>query len=81
MGCKKLLTVGSAAALTFYSSAQLYAEDTITANTITMPSGIDIPSLIQSGITVLGGVVAVALTAWGTWVLIRKALSWVRKAF
>lgn len=61
-------------------SCSVNAED-VTGNTIAMPSGVDIPGLITSGVAVLGGIVAVALAAWGGWVLVKKCLSWVRRAF
>lgn len=81
MGIKKLLAAGLISA---GSVASVLAEEgtgTITNNTITMPQGVDIPALIQSGVLVLAGIVAVALAAWGSWLIVRKCLAWVRKAF
>ena len=78
MGKKSLALL--AAVLTTAGSA-FAAEGDVVAGTITMPSGVDIGSLIQSGVLVLAGIVAIALAAWGSWLLVRKALQWVRKAF
>lgn len=57
-----------------------FAEDVV-SNTVVIPGGIDIPGMIQSGVTVLGGIVAVAIAAWAGWVLVKKCLQWIRKAF
>ncbi len=76
MGCKKLLLGTSAFAL---GAVQLFADD-VSANTVKMPDGVDIPSLIQSGVTVLAGIVAVALAAWASWLLVKVALKWIRKS-
>lgn len=51
------------------------------SSNITMPSGVDIPGMIGSGVAVLGGIVAVAIAAWAGWVLVKKCLQWVRKSF
>lgn len=53
---------------------------TIVENTVTVPGGIDISALINSGVMVLGGIVAVALAAWAGWLIVRIALRWIRTA-
>lgn len=79
MGCKKLLMCGVATLLAVGSATTAKAD--VVAGTITLPAGVDIDSLIQSGVTVLAGIVAVALAAWGSWLIVRKCLKWVRKSF
>lgn len=78
MGCKKLWLGASAVIGTI---APAFAEETVTVNSVSIPGGIDIPGMIQSGVVTLGGIVAVALAAWAGWVLIKKCLQWVRKSF
>lgn len=78
--CAKSLAAVAVAAVGIFSSATVHAEE-VSGNTIVMPSGVDIPGLITSGVAVLGGVVAVAIAAWGGWVLVKKCLAWVRKSF
>lgn len=77
---KKFAAV-AAGAIGILTCSTAKAEGAVTANSIVMPDGIDIPQLITSGVAVLGGVVAVALAAWGGWVLVKKCLGWVRRAF
>lgn len=78
MGCKKLL-MGAALSM---AALPMFAEDPanggISANSVRIPSGIDLIELISSGVAVLGGVVAVALAAWAGWLVIKKALKWIR---
>ena len=78
MGCKKLWLGASAVIGTI---APVLAEDSVTVNSVSIPGGIDIPGMIQSGVVTLGGIVAVALAAWAGWVLVKKCLHWVRKSF
>lgn len=82
MGCKKIM-LGSVLA-TLAATPSVFAEDgagSVVAGTIALPQGVDIEALIQSGVLVLAGIVAVALAAWGSWLIVRKCLKWVRKAF
>lgn len=44
---------------------------------MTIFNTVSIDSLIQSGFVVLAGIVAVALAAWGSWLIVRKLLPWV----
>ena len=76
MGCKKFLLGTSAFVI---GTVPMFADD-LSANTVKMPDGVDIPSLIQSGVTVLAGIVAVALAAWASWLLVKVALKWIRKS-
>lgn len=76
MGKKILL----ATVLSVGGAVASFAED-VTANTVQMPAGVDIPGMIGSGVAVLGTVVGVALAAWAGWVLVKKCLQWVRKSF
>ena len=69
----------AAAAVGIFAASSAHAADA-TANTVQIPAGIDIPALINSGVTVLGGVVAVALAAWSGWVLVKKCLQWIRRS-
>lgn len=78
MGIKKMLATGLFAA---GGVASVFAEGTVSNNTIALPAGVDIESLITSGVGVLAGIVAVALAAWGSWLIVRKCLKWVRKSF
>ena len=75
---KKFLMLG-AASVAALSSVTAKAE--VVGGTIALPEGVDIDGLIQSGVTVLAGIVAVALAAWGSWLIVRKCLKWVRKSF
>lgn len=79
MGCKKLLMWGAPTLATFAGATQ--AKAAVVAGTIDLPAGVDIDALIQSGVTVLAGIVGVALAAWGSWLIVRKCLKWVRKSF
>lgn len=82
MGCKKLMLGGALAALAAVATPSVYAaEGDVVAGTIALPQGVDINALIQSGVLVLAGIVGVALAAWGSWLIVRKCLKWVRKAF
>ena len=80
MGCKKSL-MGAALSL---AALPMFAEDAtgttggVTANSVNIPAGINLTELISSGVAVLGGVVAVALAAWAGWLVIKKALKWIR---
>ena len=67
------------AAVGVFAGADAHAADAV-ANTINMPTGIDIPVMIGSGVAVLGGIVAVAIAAWAGWVLVKKCLQWIRKS-
>lgn len=63
-----------------------FAEDpptgsTIIENQVTVPGGIDIVGLINSGVTVLGGIVAVAIAAWAGWLIVKLCLKWIRRSF
>ena len=78
MGRKKLWLGASAVIGTI---APAFAEESVTVNSVSIPGGIDIPAMIQSGVLTLGGIVAVALAAWAGWVLVKKCLHWVRKSF
>ena len=71
-----LFAVGSFAALPTYA-----AEGDIVAGQVSMPQGVDLTSLIQSGVVVLAGVVAIAIAAWCSWLLVRKGIRWIRNAF
>ena len=51
-----------------------------TTNVISMPAGVDVVSMIQSGVTALAVVVAVALAAWGGWLLVKKCFKWIGKS-
>ena len=78
MGKKSLALL---AAVFATAGSAFAAEGDVVAGTIALPQGVDITSLIQSGVLVLAGIVAIALAAWGSWLLVRTALKWVRKAF
>lgn len=69
--------VGTSAAAVATATA---AEGDVANNSITLPSGVDISSLIQTGVVALAAVVAVALAAWGGWLLVKKCLKWVNKS-
>lgn len=49
---------------------------------VTIPeSGVDIEGYISSGITEMGSVVAVALGGFVCFLLVKKAMGWIRRAF
>lgn len=76
---KKTLVVGAGSLVALCSATS--AKAAVAADTIALPDNVNIEPLIQSGVTVLGGIVAVALAAWGSWLIVRKCLKWVRKSF
>ena len=41
--------------------------------------GVDMPGVITALVTALGAVVVAAITAWAAFLVVRKALRWVRK--
>ena len=83
MGVKKFFGAASAFALAAVPAAfaETSGSSSLQANTVSIPSGINITELISSGVAVLGGIVAVALAAWAGWLLIKKCLQWIRRAF
>lgn len=81
MGCKKLMLWGAPVFAAVATPSVYAAEGDLVANTVVLPQGVDITGLIQSGVGVLAGVVAIALAAWASWLIVRKCLKWVRKAF
>lgn len=43
-------------------------------------TGVDVPGLIELAITAMGGIAAVAVGGFIAFLVVRKALSWVRRA-
>ena len=80
MGCKKMFVWGAPVLTTIGASAVHAAEGDVVANTVSMPGGVDIVSLIQSGVGSLGSVVIIAVSAWASWILVKMALNWVKKS-
>lgn len=77
MGLKKLM-LGAGALL---SGAVVFAEDAVaTQPTVTLPTGVDVSTAITQAVTVLGGIVAVAIAGYCGFLLVRKAFRWIGKA-
>lgn len=56
-----------------------FAQD---AGGVSIPdSGVDIEGYISSGITEMGSVVAVALGGFVCFLMVKKAMGWIRRAF
>lgn len=66
-----VLSVGAAA----------FATETAETVSVSMPGSMDLAGVITSGVTIMAGVVAAALGAFVSFLLVKKALAWIRKAF
>lgn len=77
---KRLAAFAVAVICAFVMPAATAAEGDVASNTVALPQGVDIAALIQSGVVALAAIVAIALAAWASWLLVKKAISWVRRA-
>ena len=74
-----VVKVGLALAIGFGAFSAM-AEGEATQPTVTLPSGVDIASVITQGVAILGGIVAVALVGYAGFLIVRKAFRWIGRS-